>query len=293
MFLRKLNPLLIGLIMSCFMMELSAQSSANPLLQKSEEAFNTQRWKSAGTLYELLLKDSVNYTPYMAKALLANELAGDEVSLRRVDALYGINRFRLDSLLSDFSKLCIRLHHFDVFEESLDRIRTVMPENADTLLYGMIKYRLFLRDSKGAIRIARKGQAEQPDNSLWLRLEAEGWQLAGQSDQAMLAYRKLLMRDPDNIDALLYEGNYYYLQGKEKISRLEKEFEQQTAGSRMQYTAYRQRVQEVLDNEFALAIQYLEKANEMKPNATIAHTLYDMYVLKSEVEKANKLKKRL
>lgn len=293
MFLRNLNPLLIGLIMSFFMMELSAQSSTNPLLQKSEEAFNTQRWKSAGTLYELLLKDSVNYTPYMAKALLANELAADEVSLRRADALFGVNRFRMDSLLSDFSKLCIRLRHFDVFEESLDRTRKVMPENSDTLLYGMIKYRLFLRDSKGAIRIAREGQMEQPDNLLWLRLEAEGWQLAGRSDQALLVYRKLLARDPDNLDALLYEGNYYYLTGKEKISRLEKEFEQQSAGSRMQYTAYRERVQEVLDNEFAQAIQYLEKANEIKQNTTIAHTLYDMYVLKSEVDKANKLKKRL
>ncbi|MEG2947634.1 MAG: hypothetical protein RR837_12980 [Bacteroidales bacterium] len=275
------------------MMELSAQSSTNPLLQKSEEAFNTQRWKSAGTLYELLLKDSVNYTPYMAKALLANELAADEVSLRRADALFGVNRFRMDSLLSDFSKLCIRLRHFDVFEESLDRTRKVMPENSDTLLYGMIKYRLFLRDSKGAIRIAREGQMEQPDNLLWLRLEAEGWQLAGRSDQALLVYRKLLARDPDNLDALLYEGNYYYLTGKEKISRLEKEFEQQSAGSRMQYAAYRERVQEVLDNEFAQAIQYLEKANEIKQNTTIAHTLYDMYVLKSEVDKANKLKKRL
>lgn len=293
MFLRNLNPLLIGLIMSFFMMELSAQSSTNPLLQKSEEAFNTQRWKSAGTLYELLLKDSVNYTPYMAKALLANELAADEVSLRRADALFGVNRFRMDSLLSDFSKLCIRLRHFDVFEESLDRTRKVMPENSDTLLYGMIKYRLFLRDSKGAIRIAREGQMEQPDNLLWLRLEAEGWQLAGRSDQALLVYRKLLARDPDNLDALLYEGNYYYLTGKEKISRLEKEFEQQSAGSRMQYAAYRERVQEVLDNEFAQAIQYLEKANEIKQNTTIAHTLYDMYVLKSEVDKANKLKKRL
>ncbi|MEG0948779.1 MAG: hypothetical protein RR212_03640 [Bacteroidales bacterium] len=279
--------------MSFFMMELSAQSSTNPLLQKSEEAFNTQRWKSAGTLYELLLKDSVNYTPYMAKALLANELAADEVSLRRADALFGVNRFRMDSLLSDFSKLCIRLRHFDVFEESLDRTRKVMPENSDTLLYGMIKYRLFLRDSKGAIRIAREGQMEQPDNLLWLRLEAEGWQLAGRSDQALLVYRKLLARDPDNLDALLYEGNYYYLTGKEKISRLEKEFEQQSAGSRMQYAAYRERVQEVLDNEFAQAIQYLEKANEIKQNTTIAHTLYDMYVLKSEVDKANKLKKRL
>lgn len=293
MFLRNLNPLLIGLIMSFFMMELSAQSSTNPLLQKSEEAFNTQRWKSAGTLYELLLKDSVNYTPYMAKALLANELAADEVSLRRADALFGVNRFRMDSLLSDFSKLCIRLRHFDVFEESLDRTRKVMPENSDTLLYGMIKYRLFLRDSKGAIRIAREGQMEQPDNLLWLRLEAEGWQLAGRSDQALLVYRKLLARDPDNLDALLYEGNYYYLTGKEKISRLEKEFEQQSAGSRMQYAAYRERVQEVLDNEFAQAIQYLEKANDIKQNTTIAHTLYDMYVLKSEVDKANKLKKRL
>lgn len=292
MWIRQLIIVGIGII-NLFGMSVMAQTPASPLLQKSEEAFNAERWKSAGTLYELLLKDSTSYTPYMAKALLANELAADEASLRKADLLYQQNRFRLDSLLHDFSRLCIRLRHFDAFEESLNRIRTVMPENNDTLLYGMIRYRMFLRDAPGAIRLTEKARIEQPAKSLWIRLEAEAWQMAGKSDKALGLYRLLLSLNPNDLDALLFEGNYYYLLGKKKIAQLEKEQEQPLGNSRSQYNTYYQQLKEIQETDFARAIEFLEKANEMRANTTVTHTLYEMYVLKSEVEKANKMKKRL
>ena len=292
MFFRKIVSLGLGLMVSLIAVNGVAQNAANPLIQKSEEAFNSQRWKSAGTLYELLLKDSIHYTPYMAKALLANELAADETSTLRANELFMRNRFRMDSLLQDFSRLCIRLRHFDVFEESLGRMRKVMPENSDTLLYGMAKYRLFLREPQDVIRLAQIGQKEYPGNPTWLHLEANGWQLLGKSEKALPIYQRLLKVNPHDLEALLFEGNYYYLEGKAKMKQLEAEYEAKPALSRIEYAAYRARVQAILDNEFAQATLFLEQANEINPNSTVANTLYEIYVLKSEVEKANKVKRR-
>lgn len=293
MFLRCFLVSVISLIMSFFVSILSAQSTVNPLLKKSEEAFNAQRWKSAGTLYELLLKDTVNYSPYMAYALLANELAGDTVSLQRADAIYEANVFRLDSLLTDFSKLCVRLHHFDVFEESLDRLRRQMPDKNNSLLYGMIEYRFFLRDAQGAIRLAQLAHLEDPDNLMWVRFEAQGWQMGGESEKALSLYRHILQKDPSDLDALVFIGNYYYLRGKRLLAEMDKEYNEQPAGSRREYAVYSNQVQEVLDNEISHAIDMLERAYIIRQNTTIAHTLYEMYVLKSDVTKANLMKKRL
>lgn len=293
MFLRSFLVSGMSLIMSFFVFGLSAQSTTNSLLKKSEEAFNAQRWKSAGTLYELLLKDSVNYSPYMAYALLANELAGDTVSLQRADAIYGANISRLDSLLTDFSKLCVRLHHFDVFEESLDRLRRQMPDKNNSLLYGMIEYRFFLRDAQGAIRLAQLAHLEDPDNLMWIRFEAQGWQMGGESEKALSLYRHILQKDPSDLDALVFIGNYYYLRGKRLLAEMDKEYNEQPAGSRREYAVYRNQVQEVLDNEISHAIDMLERAYIIRQNTTIAHTLYEMYVLKSDVTKANLMKKRL
>ncbi|MEG1585662.1 MAG: hypothetical protein RR346_02175, partial [Bacteroidales bacterium] len=211
MFFRKIGILYWGVVMALSGSVCFGQTTDGQLLQKAEEAFNAQRWKSAGTLYELLLKDSVTYTPYMAKALMANELDGDDVSVRRADELFMRNRFRMDSLLNDFSRMCIRMKHFDVFEESLERMRRVMPENADTLLYGMIKYRLFLREPQNAIRLAQLGMKESPSKNMqWWRLEASGWQMLGKSEKALPLYEQLLKKNPNDLDALLFEGNFYF-----------------------------------------------------------------------------------
>lgn len=293
MFLRSVLISMMSLIMSFFVCQLSAQSIDVSLLKKSEEAFKAQRWKSAGTLYELLLKDSVNYTPHMAYALLANELAADTVSLQRADMIYIANMSRLDSLLSDFSKLCVRLHHFDVYEESVDRIRRHMPDKNQKLLTGMIKYRLFLRDAENAVRLAQLAREEDPDNLMWLRFEAQAWQMGGELEQALSIYRQILQKDPSDFDALVFIGNYYYLSGKNQLDAMDKEYNEQPVGSRREYAIYQRQMQDVLDNEISKAVEMLERAYVLRQNTTIAHTLYDMYVLKSDVTKANLMKKRL
>ncbi|MGL4292220.1 MAG: tetratricopeptide repeat protein [Bacteroidales bacterium] len=268
-----------------------SQGNQDQLLQKAEEAFNTQKWKSAGTLYDLFLKDSMNYSPFMAKAMLANQMAADSVSDVRTEGLVIRNNGRLEMILGDYSRLCIKLRHFDAYEETLSRLRNVFPEDKDSLLYGMIKYRLFLREPKKVIQLAQKGRLEQPENILWLKLEAEGWLLLGDANHAIPVYRQILQRDSTDLDALLFMGNYFYMAGKQKLDAAEKQYSQQPNNSRIHYAAHRAQLQSILDEDLSRSAEFLEKANEVQSNKTVSNTLYEIYVLKSEVEKANKMKK--
>lgn len=268
---------------------LRAQSENESLVRKAEEAFRAQRWKSAATLYNLLLQDSVGYTPVYSKALMANMLSADSVSLQRADAIFKDNQFQMNRLLRDFSDLCIREHQFDLFEETLLHMTLVMPQQADTLFYGMIQYRLFLRQPEKVIRLTNMRLEKEPRNKMWLSLQGYAYQMKGDSSGALLVYNRVLKLDPYNLDANLFIGNYYYLNGKKRLKEIDNQLGNGVS-SEIQ-TQLQSQKQIVFSDYFSRAAERLEVANRINPNNTIANTLSDIYALESELFKTTRTRR--
>ena len=76
------------------------------------------------------------------------------------------------------------------------------------------------------------------------------------------------------------------------MAKLYKEYQNIATPTRIQYAQYKRSRDEVKENELALASKYMNQANQVKSTKTIRDILYDIYVLNSDVEKAEILKRR-
>lgn len=88
------------------------------------------------------------------------------------------------------------------------------------------------------------------------RAHVEVW--GGKSTDAVLTYEQILYLDPDNLDANIFMGNYYFLLAEQKKERLEKDFRTISSPTRMQVISYRNSIGEIYRTDYLRAKPFLE-----------------------------------
>ena len=144
-----------------------AQTRGKQLCERADEAFAADKWKSASTLYDILLKDSTSYTVRMARFVYASIEAGDSMSNVKTDQFLAHNQYRLDTLLKDVSRLSIRMKNFDNYERAIERATIVFPHYRDTLASALVAYHTLLRRPEAIIRLADNVLLENPNAKKW------------------------------------------------------------------------------------------------------------------------------
>lgn len=269
---------------------LYAQSIDSRLLQRADEAFNTEKWKSANTLYDLLLKDSTDYTPSVPKAVFSGMMAADSVSLLRVDYQIEKHKVRTDSLLEDLSRLCISRRSFDVYEDLLRRMRTGLPDKYTEYTFNILHYRFLLRQPDDILRIIAEEEEREPTNMVWQHYKAKAFQMQGEMNAALEVYKEIYHKDPFDYEAVVFIGNYYYLRGKNRLRELKESYDKISAPTSAEYTNFKQEQAMILSEYYAPALEKLEVAYALRPNQTLQNSLYEIYTATSDTKKAALLK---
>ncbi|MEG2143264.1 MAG: hypothetical protein RRY61_11620 [Bacteroidales bacterium] len=246
------------------------------LITRANDAFTTEKWKSANTLYDILLKDSVNYSSQMPRAIFAGIMADDSISLKRVDNLVELNKNRLDTLLRDVSKLSISTKHFDVFEDLLERMKMNDPTKSDTLTFAILEYRLFLRQPDEVLRIVEKCEERDPYRLEWQHRKARAYQMKGEPETALLVYKGILKYHPGDYESVVFIGNYYYMEGRERLRKLKSDFDTITAPTPEQIADFKYEKSFIFDEYFADARDMLKIADKLQPNEKVKLTLADI-----------------
>ncbi len=258
-----------------------------PLKEQADSAFEVYRWKSAGTLYGLLLEDSIYYTPLMARALFANVLANDSVSLSRANELFYRNYERVDSLLIDFKKLCVLTKRFDLYESALSELQKEYPDKQKYLQLEMIRFRFFLRQPDLALQLIDESLNRDGRTIEMLDLKGEAFQLKGESDRALAVYRSILTIDPLHTRSNLYLGNYYYVYGFDMLSKLDETFSHLSESSRMKEAAYLRQANSIWKVYLSHAYHYLDKVAAQNQNAQLLENLDNLQAFKDQLDFAN------
>ena len=258
-----------------------------PLKEQAENAFEVYRWKSAGTLYDLLLVDSTSYTPLMARALFANVLANDSLSISRAKKLFYRNYERVDSLLKDFKKLCVLTKRFDLYESALSELQKEYPDKKKFLQLEMIHFRFFLRQPDEALLLIDESLNQEGRSLEMLDLKGEAFQLKGESDRALAVYRSILAIDPLHINSNLYLGNYYYVYGFDALSKLNDTFSQLSLTIRMRDPAYLRQANTIWKVYLSHAYSYLDKVAAHSQNTQLLDNLKKLQAFKDQLDFAN------
>lgn len=118
---------------------------------------------------------------------------------------------------------------------------------------------------------------EDPENDAMERLYAVSLQKNKKLNEAKAVYEKILQKDPDNLSANVFMGNYYYQVGKSKLGKEEETYKKIANPSRVDYSNYMKKTKAILDNYYKKAAVYLEKAYAQKENAGLKKMLYAVY----------------
>lgn len=101
-----------------------------------------------------------------------------------------------------------------------------------------------------------------PDNLSYLVSRAEMELFSGEEEEALNTYGKILKIDPNNLQANIFMGNYYFLQAENAKKKLEWDYRRLSSPTRMQYAHYRNKLSEVYTTDYVKAQVYLRNVVE-------------------------------
>ncbi|MFB6341733.1 tetratricopeptide repeat protein [Saccharicrinis sp. FJH62] len=118
---------------------------------------------------------------------------------------------------------------------------------------------------------------DDPDNQKLMRLQAVSLQKNKKINEAKAVYEKILEKDPDDLSANVFMGNYYYQVGKSKLDREEAAYKKNANPDRVQWSNYQKKCKVILDDYYVKAVGYLEKAYAQKEDPNLKKLLYAAY----------------
>lgn len=102
---------------------------------------------------------------------------------------------------------------------------------------------------------------------------AEMEMMRGKERDALKNYEQVLMLDPNNLQANIFLGNYYYLQAENDKKKIEEDFKKIVSPTKMQYARYRNGLSDVFANSYSKAKGYLQRVLQLFPSTEAGNTL--------------------
>ena len=155
----------------CFNMH--AQKKIDPLLKSATDAYYSQKWKSAATLLDLYLRDSVNYSDAYKMAIIANFMGNDQESLNKGLNIIEKTQIPLGDILKSISSEMIRLRMFDDYEIIVHKLINKMPEQKLFLFNNLLSFRTLLHQPQDILRIIDEAVIYDIDPNAYIKKKAD------------------------------------------------------------------------------------------------------------------------
>lgn len=270
-----------------------AQDNLPQLKRKAEMHFRNSEWKEALPVYTLMLSFPEKDLPLYVNAIVTSlKLDTFPATLQFVDDALS-NQISLDTLLTSVDHKSRQLNNSQIFESLLIGLKHAIPDLSPRFNQHLREYYKFRHQYAEQIGILRQMLDKSPRNIPLLKELAYALYNNGNTDDALMHFEEILIYVPQDHESNLFLGNYYYVKGKQRMAKLDEDYHNIIAPSRMQYAEYRRTQQEIKKEELALAAKYMEQANQIKSTATIRNTLYDIYVLSADATKAESIKPKM
>jgi tetratricopeptide (TPR) repeat protein len=163
------------------------------------------------------------------------------------------------------------------------------PSNQNMIASLINHYLLNTDHPEKALTFIEEAKEQHPENAQYYSAEAQIYDQMGKIEKAKESYKAALERDPDLFMALYNLGVLYYNAGVDLVSKANQTKDDE------EYKKLRKQA----NGKFKQAIPYMEKALEVKPDATnVMNTLSTLYYrLRTEdpkyVEKYKQIRKKL
>lgn len=185
-----------------------------PAGERAERAYEGSEWASAAALYEIAIDHRPDSAQLYSRAIVASELAGDTAAAPDLVERAMAHGVGLSALLGAVRRESFAVGEGDTYAAFLRRLRREMPWMGRPLDNELLSYYVFRRDGAGMVKYARIMLQGLPDSADYLSILAEGYLLAGDSDEAVATWEHILSLYPEHYDTLINLGNYYIASGR-------------------------------------------------------------------------------
>ncbi len=189
---------------------------------KADRFYAQQEWASASAMYGLMIDRRPHVAQNYGKAIVALTMQDAPVSQRIAIMSRSMDaRVPLDSVFSVVERNAYDLGNAAIYERFLLDVRDAYPWMKRSVNSYLLRYYTYRADGPMMIEYSRIMLDGMPHNPRFLESLARGYLLDGKNDEAMTTYRTILEYYPDNYNALLSLGNYYYIIARDDRSDIE------------------------------------------------------------------------
>lgn len=185
------------------------ETEGNSVEARAARFFEYREWLSAGALYTMLLGDHPTNSTYYGRAIVSAGMLGDSTQQIVLTRQAFDSHVAVDSLFTAVERTSFSIGQTSLYEHYLLRTKADEPWLTRIVDGYLMRYYSFRRDPAGMIAYSRIMLEGNPDNEQFLYTLAQGHLLAGQTDEALDIYRRIVEQNPRSLDALLYLANYY------------------------------------------------------------------------------------
>lgn len=223
------------------------------LSARAERFVQFQEWNSAQAMYLLMINERPNEPKPYSRAIVMSGLLNDEPA--QVDLLEKTQKrgIPLDSIFTEVYDFSFEVGESQEYESFLNLVKKRQPWMSRHINVRLLKYYDFRNDAENVVAIGKELLETTPDDINYLLAVARGLMLLGNYEAGELAYRRVLLLDEQNYDALLALGNYYYVIWKS------------SEGTRSQMSSSK-----------VGAVKYLQKAYNINPTPFVSKVLTEL-----------------
>ena len=191
-----------------------AKTDYGRLEAKAERFVQLQEWNSANAMYILMAEARPSEARAYSRAIVASGMMKD--SAAQVDMLERTQKYGIpmDSVFEGVKAFSYEAGVPKEYESFLKLVKKSQPWIARHINVRLLKYYDFRNDAANMVTVGSELLASFPDDLWCLSVVGRGYMIAGKYENAVAAYKKVLEADPENYDALVALGNYYYVMWK-------------------------------------------------------------------------------
>lgn len=142
------------------------------------------------------------------------------------------------------------------------------------------------KDAEKLLATAEIILADDPINEKGLEYKGTALQYQKRMSDAEDVFKDLYALSPDNINANIFLGNYYYQVGKGQLAKARKNYDAIAKPDRVQWHNHNEESKLTMEKYYRPAISHLETVYALKPSESLKKMLFVMYTKLGETDSA-------
>ena len=181
----------------------------NTVKTKADRYFKYEDWRSALAMYELLLAQDATDSETYARGIVVSGIIKENDLQKSFLERAEKNVIPYDTLFVKVKYNSLKLGEPYVYTDFMLRVRDSKPWLERMVNIRLLDFFLFRNDADNIIKIAEALLKDTQKNVQFLGALAEGYILKADFEKSAGCYKKILLIDKDNYDAVVNLGNYY------------------------------------------------------------------------------------